>query len=78
MASRNIPVREELADEIEKVARAQDCSVEDILEEALGRYIKDKQWASLKSYGGAKARERGLTEDDVDRAIAQTRQSPSR
>lgn len=78
MAERNIPVREDLVAEIEKVARAQNRSVEEVLNEAIDRYIKDKQWSSLKSYGRAKARERGLTEDDVDAAIAEVRQSPSR
>jgi predicted transcriptional regulator len=78
MAERSVMVPEELLAEIEKVARAQDRTVDEVMAEALNRYIKDKQWASLKSYGRAKARERGLTEEDVDRAIAETRNSPSR
>lgn len=78
MADRSIRVPEELLAEIEKVARAQDRTVDEVTAEALNRYIRDKQWASLKSYGRAKARERGLTEEDVDRAIAETRNSPSR
>ena len=78
MADRSIRVPEELLAEIEKVARAQDRTVDEVTAEALNRYIKDKQWASLKSYGRAKARERGLTEEDVDTAIAEIRNSPSR
>lgn len=78
MAERNIPVREDLVVEIEKVARAQNRSVEEVLNEAIDRYIKDRQWSSVKSYGRAKAKERGLTEEDVDTAIAEVRQSPSR
>ncbi len=78
MADRSIRVPEELLAEIEKVARAQDRTVDEVTVEALNRYIKDKQWASLKSYGRAKARERGLTEEDVDTAIAEVRNSPSR
>jgi predicted transcriptional regulator len=77
MAERNIPVREELVAEIEKVARAQNRTVEEVLDEAIDRYIKDRQWASVKSYGRAKAKERGLTEADVDTAIAEVR-SPGR
>jgi hypothetical protein len=78
MAERNIPVREDLVAEIEKVARAQGRSVEEVLNEAIDRYVRDKQWSSLKSYGRAKARERGLTEEDVDTAIAEVRNAPSR
>jgi predicted transcriptional regulator len=77
MAERNIPVREELVAEIEKVARAQNRTVEEVLDEAIDRYIKDRQWTSVKSYGRAKAKERGLTEADVDTAIAEVR-SPGR
>ena len=73
MAERNIPVREELLGEIEKIARAQGRSAQEVLDEALDRYIKDKQWSSLKSYGRAKALEQGITEDDIDTAIAETR-----
>jgi predicted transcriptional regulator len=73
MAARNIPIREELLGEIEKIAQAQGRSSEEVLEEALDRFIKEKQWSSLKSYGRNKAREQGVTEDDVDTAIADTR-----
>jgi predicted transcriptional regulator len=78
MAERNIPVREELVAEIEKVARAQNRTVEEVLDEALDRYIKDRQWVSVKSYGRAKARERNVTEEDVDKAIAEVRSTPGR
>ena len=54
----------------------QNRSVEEVLNETIDRYIKDRQWASLKSYGRAKARERGLTEANV--AIAEVRSTPSR
>jgi predicted transcriptional regulator len=68
----------QLQAELEKIAAAQDRPVGEVLTEAVDRYVKDRQWASLKSYGRAKAREQGLTEDDVDRAIAETRNAPSR
>ena len=73
MAERNIPVREELLSEIEEIARAQGRAPQEVLEEALNSYIKELQWASLKSYGRQKAREQDLTEDDVDTAIAEIR-----
>jgi len=73
MAERNISVREELLGEIEKIARAQGRALQEVLEEALNSYIKELQWASLKSYAQQKAREQGVTEDDIDTAISKTR-----
>lgn len=39
----------------------------------MDRYIKDKQWQSLRSYGRQKARERGIRESHVARLIAESR-----
>jgi hypothetical protein len=59
--------------ELEKLARAQERSVDEVLSEAVDRYIRDKQWEAVKRYGVAKSRERGLTEGDVPRLIAESR-----
>jgi predicted transcriptional regulator len=59
--------------ELEKLARAQERSVDEVLSEAVDRYIRDKQWEAVKRYGVAKSRERGLTEGDVARLIAESR-----
>jgi len=79
---KNLNLPERLRIEIEKVAKAQKRSVDDVLAEAVGYYIdrcvKDEQWASLKSYGREKAREGGVGEADVDRLIAESRNSMSR
>jgi hypothetical protein len=74
MATPNQP---ELSDsqlaELEKLARAQERSVDEVLFEAVDHSIKDKQWDAVKRYGVAKSRERGLTEGDVARLIAESR-----
>jgi fructose-1,6-bisphosphatase/sedoheptulose 1,7-bisphosphatase-like protein len=59
--------------ELEKLARAQERSVDKLLSEAVDRYIRDKQWEVVKRYGIAKSRERGLTDGDVARLIAESR-----
>ena len=64
---------DELQTEIEKVARAQERTVNEVLAEAVNRYIREEQWQSLKSYGRQKARERGINESDVPRLIAESR-----
>jgi predicted transcriptional regulator len=79
MAGTAIPgLSDELQAELEKAARAQSRPVEEVLSEAVDRYLKEKQWQSLKSYGRQKARERGIVEGDVMDLIAQSRQEHSR
>lgn len=45
----------------------------EVLAEAMDRYIREKQWQSLKSYGRQQARDRGIRESDVPRLIAESR-----
>ena len=75
---KSLTLPERLRIEIEKVAKAQARSVNDVLAEAVDRYVKDKQWASLKQYGQEKARESGIGEAEVDRLIAESRNPMSR
>ncbi len=69
----NLSLPDGLQAEIEKVARAQARTVNEVLAEAVECYIREKQWQSLKSYGRQKARERGIKEGDVLRLIAESR-----
>jgi predicted transcriptional regulator len=74
MATSNQPtLSDDQLAELEKLARAQERSVDEVLSEAVGRYIKDQQWAALKRYGRSKSREMGLTQEDVPRIIAESR-----
>ena len=79
MAASNQPTLSEThLGELEKLARAQERSVDDVLADAVDCYIKEKQCDSLKRYGRAKSRALGLTEDDVPRLIAESRQERGR
>jgi predicted transcriptional regulator len=40
--------------ELEKLARVQERSADEVLSEAVDRYIRDKQWEAVKRYGEAK------------------------
>jgi len=71
--TQNLSLPDGLQTEIEKVARAQERTVNEVLAEAVDRYIREEQWQSLKSYGRQKARERGINESDVLRLIAESR-----
>jgi predicted transcriptional regulator len=39
--------------ELEKLARVQERSANEVLSEAVDRYIRDKQWEAVKRYGEA-------------------------
>jgi len=79
MATSNIPgISDAQLTELEKLARAQERTIDEVLGEAVDRYIKDKQWSALKVYGRAKSRELSLTADDVPRLIAESRQDHGR
>jgi hypothetical protein len=79
MATSNTPLLSDaqLA-EMEKLARAQEESFDEVLSEAVDRYIKEKQSEAVKRYGKTKSRELGLTESDVLRLIAESRRERSR
>jgi metal-responsive CopG/Arc/MetJ family transcriptional regulator len=60
--------------EVERVARAQKRSVNQVLTEAIDRYVKEERWQRLKAYGQERVRALNLTEDDLPRLIAESRQ----
>jgi hypothetical protein len=69
---------EGLRSEIEKSASAQGRRVSEVVAEAVDRYLKDQQWSQVKTNIRQRARGNGWTEDDVDRAIAESRAEISR
>lgn len=64
--------------EVEKVARAQERTVSQVLADAVDRYVKDETWRRLRAYGEEKARASGLMEDDVPRLIEESRKEHER
>jgi metal-responsive CopG/Arc/MetJ family transcriptional regulator len=73
MASRNISLPEELLARIQSAAEAQHRSVDEVLADAVHRYLEDHAWTALLDYGAERARALGIQESDVDRLIAESR-----
>ena len=69
----NISLPEPLLAEIQSAAQAENRSVEEILQEAIRQYLDNRSWTKILGYGQRRAKELGLTEADIDRAIAETR-----
>lgn len=63
----------ELTREIEKLIKKERKTKNEILREALRKYVEDKRWKEILEYGRMKAKERGIRKKDVDRIIHEYR-----
>lgn len=66
-------VSPELLREIEATAAEDRRPVGDVVDEAIGVYLKNRRWQQLVERGQARARELGLSEADLPRLIAESR-----
>ncbi len=72
-AANNISLPEPLLAEIQLAAQAEQRSVDDVLTDAVMRYIEERSWKKLLNYGAERAKALGIEESDVDRLIAESR-----
>jgi hypothetical protein len=70
---KTVPIPAELFDRIEEEARLEGKSLEEFLEAAVQRYLATSRLQRLQRYGAQRARELGLTEDDIPRLISEYR-----
>ena len=59
--------------EIQAAADEEQRSRDDLVREAIERYLKERRWQRVLAYGEQKARSLGLTEADVPRLIEEYR-----
>lgn len=59
----------ELAEQVETAKREEGRTMSELVREALRRYLDDREWRSILRYGERRARELGLTPDDVERLV---------
>jgi metal-responsive CopG/Arc/MetJ family transcriptional regulator len=69
----NISLPEPLLAAIQSAARAEHRSVDEVLTDAVVRYLEERSWTKLLDYGAEKAKALGITESDVDRLISESR-----
>ena len=72
-ANNNIALPEALLAEIQSTAEAEHRSADEVLADAVRRYLEDRSWTRLLDYGAEKAEALGIKESDVDRLIAESR-----
>lgn len=69
-----IAIPPSLLAEIQTAAEEDKRPVEELLREAIERYLRNRRWQRILAYGEERARALGLTEADVPRLIAEYRQ----
>jgi metal-responsive CopG/Arc/MetJ family transcriptional regulator len=72
--SESVKMPSSLLIEIQAVADEEHRTADDLVCEAVERYLKDRRWQRLLSYGEQQARALGLTDADVPRLIEEYRQ----
>jgi hypothetical protein len=72
-AANNISLPEPLLAEIQSAAQAEHRSVDEVLTDAVKRYVEERLWTKLLDYGAEQAEALGAKESDIDRLIAESR-----
>jgi len=72
-AANNISLPEPLLAEIRSAAQAEHRSVDEVLTDAVKRYVEERSWTKLLDYGAERAKTLGVKESDIDRLIAESR-----
>ncbi|MBS3920318.1 MAG: ribbon-helix-helix protein, CopG family [Deltaproteobacteria bacterium] len=59
----------EMAEKIEEIMKEEGRTRSELLREAVRRYAEEREWKKIYHYGELKARERGITEDQIEDII---------
>lgn len=60
--------------QVHAVAEEEHRPADDVLRDAVERYLRERRWQKIFAYGEQRAHESGLSEADVPRLIAEYRQ----
>jgi hypothetical protein len=63
-----------LLTEAEKAAKAQHITLDDVMQQAVERYLEDRRWQKVYQFGEQQARKLGIKERDIDRIIHERRE----
>jgi len=58
-----------MADQIDRLMKQEGRTRSELFREALRRYVEDQEWKKIYRYGARKARQRGITEDQIEDLI---------
>ena len=62
-----------LVKEVQAAAEEEHRQADEVLREAVERYLRERRWQKIFAYSERRARELGLSEEDIPRLIAEYR-----
>ena len=75
---KNASIPEDLLARVREAAKAEERSSDDLIADALERYVRATRFDRLVSYGESRARDLGIREEDVPRLVKETRKERGR
>jgi hypothetical protein len=72
-AANSLSLPDPLLAEIQIAAQAEHRTVDEVLADAVKRYLEERSWTRLLDYGAERAKTLGIKESDIDRLIAESR-----
>ena len=66
-------ISDDLLHQVEEAARAQNRKPEEVVGEALRKYLDEQSWVHFVEQNEARSRANGTSEEDVDRLISEVR-----
>ena len=63
----------EMAEQVRQVMAEEDRTMSQLIREALRLYMDDREWRVLVRYGQRRAREQGISPEDVERLVDELR-----
>ena len=67
----------EMADQVRQLMQEEGRTMSELIREALRLYMDDREWRSLLRYGQRRARELGISLEDVERLLEEYRAGKS-
>jgi predicted transcriptional regulator len=66
-------ISDDLLHQVEETARAQNRKPEEVVSEAVRKYLDEQSWVKFVEQNEVRARAKGISEEDVDRLISEVR-----
>jgi metal-responsive CopG/Arc/MetJ family transcriptional regulator len=73
MAANNISLPEPLLAEIESAAQAEHRTADEVAADAIRQYLEKQSWVKFVERNERRAKDMGITEDDVNRLVTDYR-----
>ena len=65
-ATFTISLPPEMAEKVDELMRKEKMTRSELFREALRRYFEEQEWKEIKRYGRMKAKEKGISEDQIE------------